>query len=221
MMHTATTFQVMQKENHNILATLNNDTFVTVRALIIDMILATDMARHFDLIGRFKAKMINSTDVNLDVPEERTEILKILTKASDVGHAAKSQELHQRWTFMICDEFFLQGDLEKERGMPISMYCDRQKTDIPKSQAGFIKNIVLPIYESLNLCFDSIEIKESCISQLLSNMYMWESSITKKRVNTLIVDFEETHTLKERTDTISINGRAGRNSLDHNIITKF
>ena len=212
MMHCAITFQIMQKDNHDILATLNQDQKLNVRALIIDMILATDMVRHFDLIGKFKAKMINSTNIPLEIPENRNEMMKILTKASDVAHAAKSNELHQIWTNLICEEFFTQGDLEKQQGMPVSMYCDREKTDVSKSQAGFIKNIVLPIFESLNLCLDSKDIKENCIDQLEDNMKMWELSLKKKRVMTLRCDSEEMINLKERTETITLMGKTGRNS---------
>ena len=96
--------------------------------------------------------------------------------------------------------------------MPVSMYCDREKTDVSKSQAGFIKNIVLPIFESLNLCLDSKDIKENCIDQLEDNMKMWELSLKKKRVMTLRCDSEEMINLKERTETITLMGKTGRNS---------
>ncbi|OMJ70238.1 hypothetical protein SteCoe_31836 [Stentor coeruleus] len=210
MMHSATTFQLMQKDNQDILANLPKDMGVLVRALIIEMILATDMAKHFDLIGKLKAKMINSPSINLTSADQRNEIMKIITKASDVGHAAKCQELHQKWTSLVCEEFFMQGDMEKAQGLPISMYCDREKTDIAKSQSGFIKNIVLPIYETLNQCLNSSEIKEKCIDQLEQNMKSWESLVLPKRVHSLM-EPEENHTLKSRTET-TIVGRMGNSS---------
>ena len=37
------------------------------------------------------------------------------------------------------DEFFRQGDTEASRGLPISPFMDREKTDIAKCQVGFIK----------------------------------------------------------------------------------
>ena len=208
MMHSATTFQIMQREDHDILASLSVEKALIIRALIIDLILATDMARHFDLIGKFKAKIINSSAIPLNVAEHRIELMKILTKASDVGHAAKSEELHQRWTLLISEEFFLQGDLEKEQGLPVSMYCDRETTDLAKSQAGFIKNIVLPIFDALNSCLESKEIKHNCLDELENNMSMWESSVMRKRVMTL----------KSEHDRVSVMatlaGRTGRGSLD-------
>ena len=211
MMHSALTFQIMQKPNHNILQTLSNEIASIVRSLIIEMILATDMSKHFDIIGKFKAKIINSPHIPLNIIEQRHEVIKILTKASDVGHAAKSQELHRKWTNLICEEFYHQGDMEKQQDLPVSMYCDREKTDIAKSQAGFLKNIVLPIYESLNLCFCSESIKENCINQLDENIKMWESSLQIKRVMTISADNDEPKNFKSRTET-TIAGRTARNS---------
>ena len=201
MMHCATTFDIMQNPDRNVMKGVNKETGHVVRGLIIDMILATDMAKHFDLIGKFKSKL-SMSGVNLSLPEHRNEVLKILTKASDVGHAAKNQVLHQKWTEMVCEEFFNQGDREKKLGLTVSMFCDREKTDLAKSQIGFIKNIVMPIYESLYLCFLSEDIKRSCCEQLEDNVKMWESSVFKKRVMTLSVESNTELNLKQRTETI-------------------
>lgn len=175
------------------------------------MILATDMAKHFDLVGKFKAKLA-CANFSFKHPEQRLEVLKIFTKASDVAHAGKNMELHQKWTNLVCDEFFAQGDLEKKLDLPVSMYCDRDKTDLPKSQIGFIKNIVFPIYECIHLCFESECIKTNCLDQLDSNMKMWESLANRKRVMTLSVDSINGHTgFKVRTET-TLSGKL-RNSI--------
>lgn len=200
-MHCSTTFELMQSPNKNMLRNLPKESALTVRSLIIEMILATDMAKHFDLVGKFKAKLA-CANFSFKHPDQRLEVLKIFTKASDVAHAAKTIELHQRWTTLVCDEFFAQGDLEKKLDLPVSMYCDRDKTDLAKSQIGFIKNIVIPIYECINLCFESECIKINCIDQLDSNLKMWESLAKRKRVMTLSVDSIDGHSgFKVRTET--------------------
>jgi hypothetical protein len=209
-MHSATTFELMTKPGLNLLGSLSFDSYSQIRSLVIGLILATDMAKHFDLIGKFRARFINSDTLPLHDEETRAEVLKIITKASDVGHAAKSEELHMRWTEGIVSEFFAQGDKEKEIGIPISMYCDREKTDVAKSQAGFIKNIVLPIYEAVEMGFDSMNFKEECLDQLAVNLKMWEGNATRKRHST-IGPGEETQTLKGRTET-TVAGRTGRSS---------
>jgi hypothetical protein len=111
------------------------------------MILATDMAKHFELLGQFRAKLNSGADHDLTNSDERMFMLKFLLKCSDIGHAAKSVDLHEQWSLKVCEEFFNQGDIEQQRNMPVSMYCDRATTDIAKSQSGFIQNLVIPLFE--------------------------------------------------------------------------
>jgi 3'5'-cyclic nucleotide phosphodiesterase len=44
-------------------------------------------------------------------------------------------------------EFFNQGDREREKGLPVSMFMDRQTTVVGKCQVGFIDYIVMPLFE--------------------------------------------------------------------------
>lgn len=46
------------------------------------------------------------------------------------------------------EEFFQQGDKERENGMDISPMCDRHNATIEKSQVGFIDYIVHPLWET-------------------------------------------------------------------------
>jgi hypothetical protein len=54
-------------------------------------------------------------------------------KVADLSHTAKDLEIHLKWTERVSEEFFKQGDLEKAKGLPVSMYCDRRTANIPKS----------------------------------------------------------------------------------------
>ena len=42
-------------------------------------------------------------------------------------------------------EFFAQGDKERELGIPVQMLNDREKVNIPNSQVGFIEFVVAPL----------------------------------------------------------------------------
>lgn len=63
-------------------------------------------------------------------------------------------DLHHRWTMSLLDEFFLQGDKERELGLPFSPLCDRNNTLVAESQIGFIEFIVEP---SMQVCADMLE----------------------------------------------------------------
>jgi hypothetical protein len=81
----------------------------------------------------------------------------------------------------VCEEFFNQGDIEKDKGMPVSMYCDRDNTNIAKSQTGFIQNLVLPLYEVVNAALKSNEIQRTCIRQIHINIKYWTNYGKSKR----------------------------------------
>lgn len=163
----------MQTPGCNILQTLANEDWQNLRKIVIELILDTDMSRHFEILGRFRARTSNLADFGLEHFDNKVVVLSMAVKCADLGHSAKVNELHERWTALICEEFFRQGDIEKERKQEISMYCDRLNTDIPKSQSGFIKNICLPLYESWNFYLKSETIRVKCVEQMKANLEFW------------------------------------------------
>jgi 3'5'-cyclic nucleotide phosphodiesterase len=175
MMHCSILFKILKDNKKNILFSFTVDKWISIRKDIIDMILATDMGKHFELLGHFKAKYLSVESHDMTDGEIRNDLCKLIIKAADIGHAAKNTQLHEIWCGLVVQEFFDQGDMEKSLGIPISMYCDRENTDTPKSQVGFIKNIVYPLYYSLNFVLSSQDIEESCLAQLDVNQKFWET----------------------------------------------
>lgn len=156
---------------------LSEEDWFLSRRIIIEMILETDMSKHFESLGKFRTRSSSIGDINLEKAEDRLFVMCMAIKSADIGHSAKVGELHEKWTALVCEEFFNQGDMEKERNLPVSIYCDRETTDIPKSQAGFIKNICLPLYEAWCGYLKSDEIYKNCYEQLKTNLKAWESKI--------------------------------------------
>jgi len=82
--------------------------------------------------------------------EGRLMIMKFILKCADIGHPARILPLHKRWSSLIQDEFFLQGDKEAKLGLPVSRGMNRKETrakDIAKGNVGFIQYLVSPLYE--------------------------------------------------------------------------
>ena len=124
------------------------------------MILSTDIAKHFEHVGLLRAKLNANTETNLSDQEERVFLMKVLIKCADIGHAAKTKNLHEKWSAKVCEEFFNQGDEEKKLGLPVSMNFDRETTEIAKSQAGFLQNLVIPLWESANAYLNSEKVEK-------------------------------------------------------------
>ncbi|KAL3822057.1 hypothetical protein ACHAXA_007850 [Cyclostephanos tholiformis] len=73
-------------------------------------------------------------------------ILKFLLHAADISNPAKKLDLARFWADRALKEFFVQGDAEKELGLPISPLCDRSTVKKTDSQIGFLKFVVRPTY---------------------------------------------------------------------------
>ena len=67
---------------------------------------------------------------------DKTKVLCLMLHSCDVSHPAKRWGLHHRWTARCMEEFFVQGDREKELGLEYSPLCDRHNTMVPQSQIG-------------------------------------------------------------------------------------
>lgn len=60
------------------------------------------------------------------------------------------------------EEFFQQGDKEREMGLDISPMCDRHNATIEKSQVGFIDYIVHPLWETWADLVHPVKFHDSC-----------------------------------------------------------
>jgi hypothetical protein len=57
---------------------------------------------------------------------------------ADLSNPTKPIDLYRGWNEKILEEYWRQGDKEKEQGLEVSPMCDRGNVTIEKSQIGFI-----------------------------------------------------------------------------------
>ncbi|XP_038206253.1 calcium/calmodulin-dependent 3',5'-cyclic nucleotide phosphodiesterase 1 isoform X4 [Zerene cesonia] len=147
--HISAAFRLMREEENNILLNLSRDEFREFRTLVIDMVLATDMSFHFQQLKNMRS-LLSLAEPTVD----KSKAVSLVLHCCDISHPAKRWDLHHRWTMSLLDEFFLQGDKERELGLPFSPLCDRNNTLVAESQIGFIDFIVEP---SMGVCADMLE----------------------------------------------------------------
>ncbi|KAJ6216819.1 hypothetical protein RDWZM_007976 [Blomia tropicalis] len=147
--HISEAFKVMHNDGANIAQNLSREEYREFRTLIIEMVIATDMSTHFQQIKTLKT-LLSHQEFSVD----KQKGLSYILHTADISHPSKVFNLHQRWTLKLMEEFFLQGDSERNLGLPYSPLCDRNSTLIPQSQIGFIDFIVSPTME---LCGDLID----------------------------------------------------------------
>ncbi|KAF4674070.1 Calcium/calmodulin-dependent 3',5'-cyclic nucleotide phosphodiesterase 1B, partial [Perkinsus chesapeaki] len=182
--HVATAFEVMRDiPECNIINSLTREekkrfSRIVIRNLIVELILATDMTKHFAitadlrlLLGdpEFRSSLSKSSN-----EDDRILILKACIKAADIGHTCLPWEQHYELSLRLTEEFFRQGDREKELGITVSPLCDRDTLRLPQSQLGFIDYLVRPFIETitrLDTCHKTDIIKQ----QLEENALIWKT----------------------------------------------
>ncbi|XP_059483022.1 cAMP-specific 3',5'-cyclic phosphodiesterase isoform X5 [Neocloeon triangulifer] len=151
--HLAVAFKLLQNEDCDIFVNLGKKQRQTLRKMVIDMVLATDMSKHMSLLADLKTmvetkKVAGSGVLLLDNYTDRIQVLQNLVHCADLSNPTKPLALYRKWVDRIMEEFFVQGDKEREQNMDISPMCDRHSATIEKSQVGFIDYIVHPLWET-------------------------------------------------------------------------
>ncbi|XP_068620562.1 high affinity cAMP-specific and IBMX-insensitive 3',5'-cyclic phosphodiesterase 8 [Battus philenor] len=175
--HAALTFKLTLNDDRvNIFKNLDRDTYKTVRHNVIDMVLATEMTKHFEHLAKFVnvfyAKSSGSKEdgmqtdeplsldtTALSLPENVILVKRMMIKCADVSNASRPQKFAFEWARRIAEEYFLQTDEEKARELPVVMpMFDRATCSVPRSQIGFIDYIIIDMMEAWAAFIDMPEL---------------------------------------------------------------
>ncbi|XP_076354887.1 high affinity cAMP-specific and IBMX-insensitive 3',5'-cyclic phosphodiesterase 8A-like isoform X8 [Tachypleus tridentatus] len=186
--HAARAFKLtLSDKSVNILQHLDRDTYQAVRESIIDMVLATEMTKHFEHLSKFvnvlKAVVPNEEVEDDKQPENCQEVLmtmsspenvklvkRILIKCADISNAARPTKLCVEWATRITEEYCRQTDEEKTKALPVVMPTfDRTTMSLPKAQMGFIDYFINDMFSSWDAFVDFPEL----IDHIQSNYQYW------------------------------------------------
>ncbi|XP_028167540.1 high affinity cAMP-specific and IBMX-insensitive 3',5'-cyclic phosphodiesterase 8 isoform X3 [Ostrinia furnacalis] len=174
--HAALTFKLTLNDDRvNIFKNLDRDTYKTMRHNVIDMILATEMTKHYEHLAKFvnvfyakssgsKEDMHTDEPLSLDttalsLPENVILVKRMMIKCADVSNASRPQKFAFEWARRIAEEYFLQTDEEKAKDLPVVMpMFDRATCSIPRSQIGFIDYIIIDMMEAWAAFIDMPEL---------------------------------------------------------------
>jgi hypothetical protein len=171
--HVAAAWGVLQRQECNFLASLCVEEARTLRKLVVDMVLSTDMVEHGTLLKSFKKVSNSATPFIPTSPEGARLSLQLALKCADLGHISLCWTNHLRWVRLLEDEFFAQGDREAKSGMPeISFLMDRSKPGASDTQVGFFDFVVLPLFHALAAAFPSTQ---PILTGVEANYQTWKS----------------------------------------------
>ena len=196
--HVAQTFKVLKKKETNIFEVLSPEEFRICRRRMIDGILATDMANHQKILTTIKLKIENyeikegkNFEKLFDFDEKEAgnlfeaqqNLLNMFLHSSDISNPAKPDKISSLWTERVYGEFFVQGDLEKAKNLPISAFCDRETTNINQAMIGFINFVVMPTINILVTLINEVkEYKDYCKFNLRKHQKGLKNDESKKKI---------------------------------------
>ncbi|XP_011158755.1 high affinity cAMP-specific and IBMX-insensitive 3',5'-cyclic phosphodiesterase 8 isoform X4 [Solenopsis invicta] len=175
--HAALTFKLsLSDDSVNIFKNLERDAYKLLRQNVIDMILATEMTKHFEHLAKFmnvcsarigdgQEKHFSQTySDSLDMsvllqPDNIILVKRMMIKCADVSNPTRPLRSCIEWARRIAEEYFNQTDEEKKLKMPVVMpMFDRMTCSIPKSQIGFVDYIINDMIEAWDVFIDMPEI---------------------------------------------------------------
>uniref|UniRef100_A0A061RFH0 Phosphodiesterase n=1 Tax=Tetraselmis sp. GSL018 TaxID=582737 RepID=A0A061RFH0_9CHLO len=137
--------------------------------LMIEMVLATDMSRHFDINGAFESKVVSvfgteqkrkkygsPADMFTSMDEKTQHLcLSMALKIADIGHGYAPFNAHVQWSKRLEEEFFIQGRLDLRAGREPALLKHPNKPGVtdPANQRAFFDVIALPMLSSWSKVF--------------------------------------------------------------------
>ncbi|KAJ3167680.1 hypothetical protein HDU88_002127 [Geranomyces variabilis] len=153
--HAAVLFTILRSPETNVLKPLNDADYKECRKQIIGCILATDMAKHGELMLRFKGYA--EAGFNFDDAAHRSLLLQMITKCADISNEVRPKQISEPWVDNLLEEFFTQSDREKAEGLPFAPFMDRQKVTKSGAQVGFIQFVMIPLFELVSKVLPNME----------------------------------------------------------------
>ncbi|XP_044774111.1 high affinity cAMP-specific and IBMX-insensitive 3',5'-cyclic phosphodiesterase 8A isoform X2 [Neomonachus schauinslandi] len=196
--HAALAFQLTTRDDKcNIFKNMERNDYRTLRQAIIDMVLATEMTKHFEHVNKFVNsinKPLAALEVNGEVnrdeeaintmlrtPENRTLIKRMLIKCADVSNPCRPLEQCIEWAGRISEEYFSQTDEEKRQDLPVVMpVFDRNTCSIPKSQISFIDYFITDMFDAWDAFVDLPE-----LMQHLDNNFKYWKGLDEMKLRSL------------------------------------
>jgi hypothetical protein len=81
--------------------------------------------------------------------ESQQKLLEHTVHTGDMSVATRHFDVVRNWTYLLFDEFFAEGDMEKANDLPLGFLNDRTGVKVIGMQAGFVNFAVMPIFKAM------------------------------------------------------------------------
>ncbi|XP_073215813.1 high affinity cGMP-specific 3',5'-cyclic phosphodiesterase 9A isoform X2 [Lepidochelys kempii] len=85
------------------------------------------------------------------------QLKMVLIKCCDISNEVRPMEVAEPWVDCLLEEYFMQSDREKSEGLPVAPFMDRDKVTKPTAQIGFLKFVLIPMFETVTKLFPEVD----------------------------------------------------------------
>ncbi|CAD8156083.1 unnamed protein product [Paramecium octaurelia] len=173
--HAATTIFMLKDSSLNFLSNLTKEQHQQFRRILIDNILYTDIKVHFTLLKDFESRIKDDVTKPFGTGDDDLKLLTgMIIHTADFNGGAKVFDISRIWSERVNKEFSAQYEEEGRLGIPQTPFLkDLHKIHImAKSEMGFFKVIVRPLWFTLNAFFDGY--LHQSITNLDNTIISWE-----------------------------------------------
>nr|XP_048307737.1 high affinity cGMP-specific 3',5'-cyclic phosphodiesterase 9A [Myodes glareolus] len=175
--HCAIAFQILARPECNIFSSVPAEGFRQIRQVCGARALEAEKSR---------------------LPGSQCRVLQlkmILIKCCDISNEVRPMEVAEPWVDCLLEEYFMQSDREKSEGLPVAPFMDRDKVTKATAQIGFIKFVLIPMFETVTKLFPIVE--ETMLRPL------WESREHYEELKQLDDAMKE---LQKKTESLTTGG---------------
>ena len=191
--HASIFCQLLASKQTNFLAKMDPTLFKQIKDLVLALITATDMNRHYQILNTFQTSqnilpemlVIGLAEEDCEslpkaypaVEEKAFLYLQIALKCADVAWTGRPFHAHLRWAERYQEERFSQGDKERLLGFRVGSSNDRKRGSKARARAlvAFYEFVVHPLFKSFECVFPSCS---EMVKHAEKNYWYWELTST-------------------------------------------
>eukprot|EP00928_Gymnodinium_smaydae_P030643 TRINITY_DN2272_c0_g5_i1.p1 TRINITY_DN2272_c0_g5~~TRINITY_DN2272_c0_g5_i1.p1 ORF type:complete len:897 (-),score=178.37 TRINITY_DN2272_c0_g5_i1:167-2857(-) len=218
-MSCAKLFEITNMESSSIFSGLTITQKQNVREIIIDAIIHTDPAFHFDVVEELELFRGEYEDVIAELhssyheykvfpggkeamdcfmhPSSRRLFVTMLLRYADISYTVKPFRICRLWALQALEEYFSQGDQARALGLPVSVMCNREKMNRSMVEMSFIDSCVAPFaFNVAVVCPPLFHL----VDEMIENVKAWKQQMDSEGA---IIRADERKAVEERIQRLT------------------
>jgi hypothetical protein len=118
------------------------------------------MSKHFTILTELKTKLGNNFP-NKESFEDRNLIVSVSLKIANQFKVVRERNNFFKWMENMFEEFYKQGEIEKQLELPISKFMDKETTNKEKAYANYLTVVSRPLFVTYMILVNDAEVSES------------------------------------------------------------